>query len=362
MDFSSMQIQNDPMAKELVQKFNLCETLIEVNLSFNGLGDAECLAIAKAIRESRTIRRLFLFNNNIHAKGAQSLAFALMPNAGQGDPTLEELSLRNNSVGAEGAQSLALVFSCNKRLKKMDLYWNNIRNIGLQAILMNIPAAPLPADFRLVSQPLLLLHANQCHPRPPSPSCRTYDTTTSTGSTRASTGRTWRSDCTSLASSTPTRSPRPSGSSSAGRPRRAAPPTPLSLFLWPAPLYIPGISQVYTMAGRPRRAAPPPPQSPFPWPAPPLQSDIPTFATRIALAGGTGDQPPHPANARHQGLSWQRTYQATPCQGARRDSPHPRAGRRASLSPRGEKQPPPTASSRRSGPCAGAHPSTGCAV
>ncbi len=160
MDFSSMHIQNDPMAKEMILNFNMCETLIEVNLSFNGLGDAECIPIAKSIINSRTMRRLFLFNNHIHAKGAQALAFALMPNAGQGDPTLEELSLRNNSVGAEGAQSLALVFSCNKRLKKMDLYWNNIRNIGLEAILMNLPAAPLPADFRLVSRAPAPTHAN----------------------------------------------------------------------------------------------------------------------------------------------------------------------------------------------------------
>jgi hypothetical protein len=153
MDFSSMQMQNDPMAKEMVMKFNICETLIEVNLSFNGLGDAECIPIAKAIRDSRTMRRLYLFNNNIHAKGAQALAFALMPSStGQGDPTLEELSLRNNSVGADGTQGLALVFSCNKRLKKMDLYRNNIRNVGLHAICMNLPAAPLPADFRVVSR------------------------------------------------------------------------------------------------------------------------------------------------------------------------------------------------------------------
>ncbi len=150
VDLSSMHIQNDPMAKEMVLKFNMCETLIEVNLSFNGLGDDECVMLGNAIRDSRTLRRLFLFNNHIHAKGAHELAFALMPNKGQDDPTLEELSLRNNSVGAEGANSLALVFSCNKRLKKMDLYRNNIRNIGLHAILMNIPAAPLPADFRLV--------------------------------------------------------------------------------------------------------------------------------------------------------------------------------------------------------------------
>jgi Ran GTPase-activating protein (RanGAP) involved in mRNA processing and transport len=155
-DFSSLQMQNDLMAKEMVIKFSICVTLIEVNLSFNGLGDVECIPIAKAIRESGTMRRLYLFNNNIHAKGAQALAFALMPRAGQGDPTLEELSLRNNSVGAEGAQGLALVFSCNKRLRKMDLHWNNIRNIGLNAICMNLPAAPLPADFRVVIHVLSL--------------------------------------------------------------------------------------------------------------------------------------------------------------------------------------------------------------
>jgi hypothetical protein len=58
--------------------------------------------------------------------------------------------LRNNAVGADGAQALALILSCNPKLKKLTLYWNNIRNKGLRAICENLPAPPLPPDYRVV--------------------------------------------------------------------------------------------------------------------------------------------------------------------------------------------------------------------
>jgi hypothetical protein len=82
---------------------------------------------------------------------------------------IAELNLRNNAVGAEGAQALAIVLSCNKNLKKLNLYWNNIRNKGLRAICDNLPPPPLAPDYRVV------IHASfRSLPNPCLPAMREY--------------------------------------------------------------------------------------------------------------------------------------------------------------------------------------------
>ena len=56
----------------------------------------------------------------------------------------------NNSLGPEGARHIAGVLrSGNKRLKKINLYWNNIGNQGLEAICGGL-ASNYPRDFVLV--------------------------------------------------------------------------------------------------------------------------------------------------------------------------------------------------------------------
>ena len=88
-DFTGWQMQNDPKGLELILKFEACENLVEANLSFNGLGDDECQAIAKALKGSKTLRRIDLSNNHIHAEGARKIADALTPKSGEKDPSLE---------------------------------------------------------------------------------------------------------------------------------------------------------------------------------------------------------------------------------------------------------------------------------
>ena len=136
-DFTGWQIQNDPTLQKLTQKFILCETLLELNLSFNGLGDDECAYLGQLIQQSKSLKRLILINNFIHAEGAQKLANGLNPTGGQ-DPILQELNLRNNDCGPEGAIALANKLSTNMNLRKLNLYWNNIRNKGLEAICANL--------------------------------------------------------------------------------------------------------------------------------------------------------------------------------------------------------------------------------
>lgn len=86
----------------------------------------------------------------------QCLAKALTPEKGKDDPSLEELNLMNNSIGSEGARAIAGVMTCNKRLKKITLFWNNIGNKGLEAICENL-RKDHPRDFVLVSA------LNWCH-------------------------------------------------------------------------------------------------------------------------------------------------------------------------------------------------------
>eukprot|EP00802_Teleaulax_amphioxeia_P020658 Tamp_20952.p1 GENE.Tamp_20952~~Tamp_20952.p1 ORF type:complete len:281 (-),score=71.96 Tamp_20952:187-1029(-) len=201
VDMTGWQIQNS-LGEKLTTEMIEAKGTVEVNLSFNGLGDDECDMLAKVIKQSKVIKRLVLENNHIHAKGAESLAHgaapgavcavsdrapptplragrhaacipgrrtamppwceppppcalnpacvlsALTPETGKDDPPLEVLNLRNNNIGDEGATKIAQVLTCNKTLKKVDLYWNNIGNKGLEAICNNL-RPDFPKDFVL---------------------------------------------------------------------------------------------------------------------------------------------------------------------------------------------------------------------
>uniref|UniRef100_A0A6U5CJY4 Uncharacterized protein n=1 Tax=Hemiselmis andersenii TaxID=464988 RepID=A0A6U5CJY4_HEMAN len=145
-DMTGWQVQNS--AAKIGEAMAKTKATAEVNLSYNGLGDDECESMGVAIKQTRTLKRLILANNHIHEGGAQFLAQALTPEKGKSDPTLEELDLMNNSIGPEGARAIAGVMTCNKRLKKINLWWNNIGNKGLEAICENL-RKDYPRDFVL---------------------------------------------------------------------------------------------------------------------------------------------------------------------------------------------------------------------
>eukprot|EP00960_Hanusia_phi_P047578 758472-Hanusia_phi.AAC.1 len=147
MDMTGWQLQNS-LHDKLGDAMSSVKTTVEVNLSYNGIGDDECEQLARVIKQSKTVKRLILENNHIHMKGAQALAAALTPETGKDDPPLEELNLKNNGIGSEGATAIAQVLTSNKNLKKVNLYWNNIGNSGLQAICQNL-RNDFPKDFVL---------------------------------------------------------------------------------------------------------------------------------------------------------------------------------------------------------------------
>lgn len=162
-DMTGWQLQNS-LGNKLGDAIVSSRQTAEINLSYNGLGDDECEYLAKAIKETRTIKRLILENNHIHTAGAKMLADALTPAKGQDDPFLEELNLCNNSIGSEGATAVAGVLTSNKTLKKVNLFWNNIGNQGLQEICANL-RKDLPQDFLLVTPAPLVLPVCAQRPR-----------------------------------------------------------------------------------------------------------------------------------------------------------------------------------------------------
>ena len=80
VDMTGWQIQNS-LGEKLTTEMIEAKGTVEVNLSFNGLGDDECDMLAKVIKQSKVIKRLVLENNHIHAKGAESLAQGAAPGA-----------------------------------------------------------------------------------------------------------------------------------------------------------------------------------------------------------------------------------------------------------------------------------------
>ena len=68
-DMTGWQVQNS--AAKIGEAMAKSRGTAEVNLSYNGLGDDECEALAVAIKQTRTIKRIILANNHIHELGAE---------------------------------------------------------------------------------------------------------------------------------------------------------------------------------------------------------------------------------------------------------------------------------------------------
>ena len=100
--------QNDPKMTEIKR--------IRENISDEG-----AIALAEALKENETLRKLGLRDNKISDEGARALTEALKENK-----SLEELRLNYNKISDEGAIALAEALKENKTLRKLDLRENDI--------------------------------------------------------------------------------------------------------------------------------------------------------------------------------------------------------------------------------------------
>jgi Ran GTPase-activating protein (RanGAP) involved in mRNA processing and transport len=116
LDLGRQQLgQNEKVdIKVLSNALKLNTSLIELNLSSNGLDDEDVALIADAIVENSTLQRLTLNNNKITDVGIQSLADRLPEMKG-----LKALWLLDNLFHPEGARALVDATSINFELEQI---------------------------------------------------------------------------------------------------------------------------------------------------------------------------------------------------------------------------------------------------
>mmetsp|Transcript_23848 Transcript_23848/g.31048 ORF Transcript_23848/g.31048 Transcript_23848/m.31048 type:complete len:311 (+) Transcript_23848:78-1010(+) len=104
-------------------------TLTELYLTNNNLGDKGAQSLATALSANTYLQKLFLSMNNISHEGAEAIANALSTSK-----TLRILYIWHNDIGPEGAKSLAKALKSNTSLETLYLWNNNIGNDGADAI------------------------------------------------------------------------------------------------------------------------------------------------------------------------------------------------------------------------------------
>jgi len=107
---------------EVIKTIEQSTVLEELVLGDNELTLADG-KFAHAIAKNKTIKRLYLWSNNIGVEGAKHLANALKKNN-----TVKELSLTSNGIGNE--EYIADMLAINKTLQEIRLVNNNIGGPG----------------------------------------------------------------------------------------------------------------------------------------------------------------------------------------------------------------------------------------
>jgi hypothetical protein len=158
VSFVGWNVCNDGIA--LCKTIGKTNTVAELDLSFNGLGDKEVKELALAIKENAqknpgpkdegklqelgTFKKINLSNNHIHFKrdwemqgGICALTHILMDNSvrkpGFSEYSLRELNLANNYLGPGGAAEIGKVLKQNRYLLRVDLSWYALSSTWLRS-------------------------------------------------------------------------------------------------------------------------------------------------------------------------------------------------------------------------------------
>lgn len=93
-----------------------CETVQHLDLSWNGLEDVGCAALASALAENHALRVFDLSNTRMGCKPCAELSQALRQNT-----TLEMMFVNGNHIGDKGARELAQCLTENKTLRHLGM-------------------------------------------------------------------------------------------------------------------------------------------------------------------------------------------------------------------------------------------------
>ncbi|KAG7359873.1 leucine rich repeat LRR-containing protein [Nitzschia inconspicua] len=85
--------------------------------------------LAKLLASNDTLKEMYLSENNMGDQGVIQLAEGLL-----GNQTLQVLDLRSNGIGAEGAVAISAVLSQTRSLKRLSIAMNDIRDVGASAL------------------------------------------------------------------------------------------------------------------------------------------------------------------------------------------------------------------------------------
>ena len=97
------------------------QTLTELDMSGNGLGDDEALALADLLDDNHTLVRVNVSRNEIGSQGAYALGMALENNS-----MIESFDLAWNSIRLGGAKMFARALAQHPSLASLNLAWNGL--------------------------------------------------------------------------------------------------------------------------------------------------------------------------------------------------------------------------------------------
>ena len=114
---------------QLAESFGTGFNLTNLDLSFNGINDADATSLAEAIKVNKTLTNLSLSGNGIWEGGATSIAKAIKVNK-----TLTNLDLSGNLMRDASATSIAEGIKVNKTLTNLNLSNNGISEAGVASV------------------------------------------------------------------------------------------------------------------------------------------------------------------------------------------------------------------------------------
>ena len=149
LDLRSNGIETDG-CRALSSVVKECNMLTSLCLAMNEIGDIGVSKLAEGLKDKNCqLEDLDLSDNRISEDGAVALSDMLLENS-----RLQSLNLSFNSIGGNGASSIANVLDRNITLRRLCLRRNNIDNIGASAFATMLPTMRGLKELSMTHNPI----------------------------------------------------------------------------------------------------------------------------------------------------------------------------------------------------------------